>query len=301
MRHLTLALALLAAVPRAHADAPSASSLQRLFEQLDVQRLGVQAIAALEEQHAQQVAQEPDAQKRARNQERHERLAAFIRQRLAWSELEPLALEVYGRELTAAQVEELLAYYATPVGQLHARKLLPSLVQASLASLRHMETTLEAAMEARDAAPAPTPWKPADAREAAAGELATELMKEEYDARVAGIEATLRGQMGMAEDATGVAMEGAMAGEVTKVAAYFRQHLTFEAVKPVLARRLAQDLTEAELQELLTDSRRPARRAQRAALQKAETALQARVQQWMMETVMPDLMKVMLEGEASGT
>jgi hypothetical protein len=303
MRFSALVLSCLAASVSLFADEkPTAvphSALERLLEAQDVQRMTGETMAALEAQHAEVVAKETDPARRQRKQATHQKVAALLRERFAWPNLKPMAVAAYGETLAPEMVDELLAFYATPTGRLTTTKLHPSLVQAALQSMQHLEKSVETILEEpAGAKKVPTAaWKPANGHEKVAGELATELVKTAFDERIQGIEEAMMANLALigGGDAAKEMPKDAREG-IAAMAARIRETVTFDMVKPLIVQRFVADLSEQEITVLLADSRRPERQAQRAALRRADVALQARVQAWVMEKVMPDMMEIVMSG-----
>lgn len=69
-------------------------------------------------------------------------MVAALRDELRWERVEPLFLEVYRRTFTQAEVDGLLAFYATPSGQALVRKM--PVVQDS--SFQLMQAQMQSAM-----------------------------------------------------------------------------------------------------------------------------------------------------------
>lgn len=138
-KRCTLALALMLAIPLAHAAPPSDAQLDALLEASRMERMLDQMwprIEAMQQQMLQQAMQgRDDPEARARAQRSLERSSAAMRRTLTWERLRPLMRDIYRQHLEAEDVEAITAFYRTPAGQ----KLLdkgPALMQASMEAVQ---------------------------------------------------------------------------------------------------------------------------------------------------------------------
>lgn len=293
---------LLACSPALAAAPASPDALEKVFAAQKVPATMQDMMATLEAQHAQTVAQVSDPEERARKQATHDKLAAFLREKFAWQNLQPMAIEAYQTVLTDADAAALLAYYETPAGDVTLRVLQPATLKIAKGMMQYVDERLDVLIEQVDAKrpPAKTsakPWQPSNAHERAAAQLATLLMKPRYDGHLQQLEARMAQNMKLMLPAS------RHKGIKTEVAAYakaIRRDLGFPSVLPMIVGHLVDELSEEELTLVLQSERSPARRQLRAKLDKADEAWQKRLNLWLSTHVMREMFALILSKPEAG-
>ncbi len=276
---------LLCTTPFCHAADADPQAMERLFEAQGLPALIEQGVAAVEAEQAQTVAREADPARKARLQKAADIAVAAMRGYMTWDKIKPLAVECYLQVLSAEDVQAMSGFYASPTGQLTVHKLAPALTRASADLTAELDHKVEAIFEAPQAPAgkqkAKAPWRPSNAREAVAGQLADELLRADFEQEMKSIDTVMQSR----------AVSSLKPADAKRIAAGLKRELSYDYFKAAAVKVLAAGLTEAELGELLRDNRLPERRAQRDKLHKAGDVFQARLNDWMTAKVLPELLK----------
>lgn len=140
LKHLGL-VALLCLVPlRAQTTPPSDESLRELLEvthSRDVlDQMKAQIHALMQSAHDQALAdREHSPEAEAVLTRMRDRVTELLQREIDWAVIEPIYIKIYAESLTQEEVDGMIAFYRTPVGQSVIAKL-PNLVQRSMASVQ---------------------------------------------------------------------------------------------------------------------------------------------------------------------
>jgi len=140
LKHLGL-VALLCLVPlRAQTPPPSDESLRELLEvthSRDVlDRMKAQIHALMQSAHDQALAdREHSPEAEAVLTRMRDRVTELLQREIDWAVIEPIYIKIYAESLTQEEVDGMIAFYRTPIGQSVIAKL-PNLVQRSMASVQ---------------------------------------------------------------------------------------------------------------------------------------------------------------------
>ena len=140
----------LVTVNLAHAESPTDDSITQLLILQEVDKAPIQVIAQLDELTTATVRQmtqghwfQSDAEKAAVKtfQEKSLAVRADLEDRLNFDKLKPLYIRIYKDRFTQEEVDQLIALYQTPAGQLLAAKM-PAVSQESSNLLQQNVTPL---------------------------------------------------------------------------------------------------------------------------------------------------------------
>lgn len=275
------------------------ASLKQLFQVQGASKLVKETLSLFEAQHAAQVERDTEPGKLEAARRSHERFAAVLRQRMTWDAVEPYVVKAYQEHYSEAEVQGLLAYYATEAGRLSAEKL-PSVELRAMIALsdvleQRLTPVLEDVMADRPVKRLPaTKWKPANRQEQLAADLSVVLMKERFTAKLKTMEQQMGRQLSLLfSDESGVSKK--LEAKIKGMAKAIQANLGFGDVQPVIVKELTASLSEAELGVLLADARLPERLAQRKKQWLVQEAANNALGDWMMKHLMKDLMQALEE------
>lgn len=151
----TLAAALLACslALSAHAAPPSDASITELLTITQTNRMLDQMHANLEQSIRQGMRAAAGNRTLTPEQSRilelaPARLAGLVRQEMTWAKLEPTVIQIYRETYTQTEVDGMIAFYKSPVGQASVTKV-PQVMRRSLeASQKQMQAFLPKLQEA---------------------------------------------------------------------------------------------------------------------------------------------------------
>ena len=139
-----------AAVPFfACAAPPTEAQLERLLADMQAQRqleAVQQAMGPMMRRAVDQLTQkrEMDARERARVARVMEKTLAVMREQLAWDQMKPQMMQIYGESFEADEVDGLIAFYESPAGRAFVAKM-PVVMQKSMAlSQARMQSMMQA-------------------------------------------------------------------------------------------------------------------------------------------------------------
>lgn len=137
---LALALALLAAVVGRAQTAPSDASLRTLLEVTETRKvvdtMMTQMDVVMRNTMAQMTKNLPTTlELNAIIDRMQTKMLAVMKEELAWERLEPVYVEVYRQHFTQEEIDGMIAFYRTPVGQAVIRKL-PAVMQQSMTAVQ---------------------------------------------------------------------------------------------------------------------------------------------------------------------
>jgi hypothetical protein len=145
-----LLVTILAAAPLfVLAAPPSNAQLERLLVDMQAQRqleAVQQAIGPMMRRSIDQLTQkrEMDAEQRAKFDRFMDKSLAVMREQLAWDQMKPQMLQIYGESFEADEVEGLIAFYESPAGRAFVAKM-PVVMQKSMAlSQARMQSMMQA-------------------------------------------------------------------------------------------------------------------------------------------------------------
>jgi uncharacterized protein len=134
---MSLVLALIASHTALAEDAkPSADSVKQLFAVMHtsglIDNLMDQVEATVRGGMSQAVAgQQPNAQQQKILQDMQKKIYALVEEQLDWKQIEPVLVEVYRSHFTQHEVDGMLQFYRSDVGQAAITKL-PTVTQESM-------------------------------------------------------------------------------------------------------------------------------------------------------------------------
>jgi len=141
---MLFALLLFAALGPAHAadPAPADARLDRLLEVTRARSMLEGMLPQVEASQQQMLAQFTaghalDADAQARLDAILARSTAAVRQTLAWDNLEPVYRDIYRRTFSAEDVDAIIAFYETPVGQRMLDRM-PALMQHTMEAMQQL-------------------------------------------------------------------------------------------------------------------------------------------------------------------
>jgi len=77
-----------------------------------------------------------------------EKVLVLIKEELSWEKMKPLYIQIYSESFTQEEIDGLLVFYASPVGQAYVEKL-PAVTQKSMALTQaHMAPLMQRVQEA---------------------------------------------------------------------------------------------------------------------------------------------------------
>ncbi len=136
LKYLSLLALVCALSLRADSTAPSDASLRELLEVTHSRNLLDQMkeqIKALMQSSSAQAAigREHSPEVKAALARMQDRMVDLLQQEIDWSVMEPMYMKIYSESLTQEEVDGMIAFYRTPVGQSVITKL-PNVVQRSM-------------------------------------------------------------------------------------------------------------------------------------------------------------------------
>ena len=119
---------------------PSEASIRQLFETMHtaslIDNLMSQVEGTVRGSMAQAVAgQKPNAQQQKILEDMEHRIFALVKEQLDWKELEPMMVDVYRNTFSQREVDGMLNFYRSDVGQAVVTKL-PTATQQSMAAMQ---------------------------------------------------------------------------------------------------------------------------------------------------------------------
>ncbi len=149
---LAVSLALSLGAPVAHAAPPSETSITELLRLTKADTL-VEGMLGGMEQNLRNGMQQAAAG-RPLSVEQHRmmelapaKLTALVREELAWEKLKPIYVQIYTETFEQAEVDGLIAFYRSPVGQAFVNKM-PQVQQKSMAITQQRMQSFGPRMEA---------------------------------------------------------------------------------------------------------------------------------------------------------
>jgi hypothetical protein len=144
---VTLVLALAASQAMAAPDAqPTDESVKQLLQAMHssslVDTLMKQVEGTVRGSMQQAVAgQQPNAQQQKILSDMQGKIFALVKEQLNWADLEPMMIEIYRNTFTQVEVDGMLKFYRSEVGQAAVAKL-PAATQQTMASVQGRMQTL---------------------------------------------------------------------------------------------------------------------------------------------------------------
>lgn len=286
----------LIAIHPAQAEPATKESLNKYFEVNNVPDLVKRAVESVAGVQAKAWQDETDPAAKAKKKAQFDKVDAIVRKYITWKALEPIALASYQRRLEEADVRALIAYSESPGGQVHIKKLAPGLIATVPALLGHIDKRVDEIVDRKEGAPAPAPAKmqkpAAGSKEALAYTLLTETpgSREEYKHRMAGMEKAML----QAAEMFGAKGDKKMTASMKRHAANIQREISYEELISVQAKALADQLTEAEFNILITEHRQPALNKLLGKQMLANREFGESANKFMSEEIMPTLMGEMM-------
>lgn len=127
-RGIFAGLALCAACMALHAAPPSADSVRKLLEVTQSAALVEQSFATVEQMARQGLQQEVAGKKLTDEQRRAldlapARIAAVVKEEMSWRTLEPIFVAIYQEAFDQEEIDALIAFHQSPVGQSYVSKM----------------------------------------------------------------------------------------------------------------------------------------------------------------------------------
>lgn len=298
-RYAATALVFTLAMAQAHAAPATKETVRKYFDVTKASSLTDNVVETISAMQAKEWKDETDPKEKAKKKALYDQANKVIRKYIKWSALEPIAIESYQKELDEADVQGMIVHAQSPVGQIITNKMAPAIIKQLPAVGKHLEQRIEtlSAQKAGAKVPAPVPpAPPANQKEALARTLLSELpgAREEFAAMSAGMEARMMQSVNMVMGEGG---SSGMEAEMKRIAKLFKEQVTFDEIVALKARMLASEMSEADMTAVIEDNKKPARRAQLIKAKKAEAAMQAKMNTYLQETIMPvmvpELMKTL--------
>jgi hypothetical protein len=160
MRRLPILAASLVISLQVHAEPPSRTSLETLFEvthtsslvDSTLQQMPKAMEAGIEQAEASENGGKPlSPQQQALAHQILESTMAQVRQEFTWDKLEPIFIRIYTEQLDQADVDGLIAFYQTPAGQHFITKMPVILQQSMIASQELLKGVMPRIMQAAQA------------------------------------------------------------------------------------------------------------------------------------------------------
>lgn len=154
-RHTLASLALAGFAATAAAAPPTDESLRTLFAVSKAEAVLDSMYAALEPAMRQGMAQAAQGQTLSAEQQRvleraPQRLAAVLRTELSWDKMLPTQMAIFRESFDQAEVDGLIAFYKSPVGQSFVNKM-PAVQQKAMTAVQgHMQQVLPRIKAAMD-------------------------------------------------------------------------------------------------------------------------------------------------------
>lgn len=246
------------AVHPAHAAPATKESLYKYFEVNNVPDLVERTIEAVGSARSKAWQDETDSVAKAKKKVQFDKVDAIVRKYITWQALEPIAVESYQRRLEEADVLALIAYAESPSGHVQVKRLLPALVAITPALHGHIDKRVDEIFDREQDAPAQARLEKlaAGGKEALAYTLLMERpgSRAEYKHRMAGLENAMLKAIEMFD----LQGDKKMTASMKRHAANIQREITYEEIVTVQAKALADKLTEAEFNILITEQRKPA-------------------------------------------
>ncbi len=286
---LVLALGLHAV---AVAEPASVEAVRALHDALGSERYTRDAMAQLEQQHADAIADVADGDARAAKAREHERVSAALRELMAWKQLEPLAIEAYRAHLDAADVASLRAFLATPAGRLYVNKYTPAVLDGTMTSMALAGERAElVSMAVFEGTPLPRamspPPPPSGPRARAAATLVEAFAREQFALQMSEMSGAMQDQLRVLAPALGLSADTRIDAQLDAFADAFRRDANLDAYMAPLVNALATQLDEAELMSLATAFAEPGWKRLEAKLDRANEAFQEALETDLEERIIP--------------
>lgn len=205
------------------------ASLRALFASLKVDRVCSDALQEIEARFAGRF----EGQKRTS-------LATFLRNELAWSKIEPRAIEAYRKHFSTTDIDAYQEILRAPFGAIYVDKFIPAFTTAFVRLNAMIDQRVDLIVDAiSDETPLPGPMPvpaPANSREQAARAFVSTAVRDAYDAQMAGMASNLAGHEN---------------GDA--IIAAIRDDMSFEAYVVPLGAELAASMSEADIVTLHRD------------------------------------------------
>ncbi len=300
---LLLFVAATAFFPAASFAAPAShESLERLLTLSNTYRLSDMAIEAIAAAQARHWQEETDPDKKQKKKEQFDAIDRIIKKHLNSATLVPMAMESYRQHFQQAEVDNLIAHLQTPAGKVRVEKLEPALIQSLPDVMAHFHQRIDAMFDDNGNLVTGRKMRPPEkfavgSKEYLAAALIRETpgAREEFDLELKNIEAAMRKPLEMVHKASGMDLGKENSQAFKRVAATLRKELTFESVVAVYAKIIAGALSEAEMKMLIEDNKLPARKALLKKQKLADRDLVARLNKHVEETVLPEIISVVLK------
>lgn len=140
MKKIASALALSLVTFLAHAAAPSDESLRTLFSVMKAEAVLNGIYGAMEPAMRQGMAQatagrEPTPEQKRLMDRFSEKLGVLMRTELSWAKMEPIQMRIYRETFDQAEIDGLIEFYRSPVGQSFIDKM-PLANQKAMAEMQ---------------------------------------------------------------------------------------------------------------------------------------------------------------------
>lgn len=282
------------------AQEASKESLNRLFQVTNEASLVDQVLESASGALADEWRKETDPDKQARKKEKFEIADQIIKKHFNWSAIEPLALESYQKRFQEEEINGLIDYFRSPVGQLRVTKMAPALVKSipQIRTYMHERVTEIVSRnfdEHKHPVKKAVAWKPpvAGSKEELAWRLMRDLpgARDRYQTEMAGIEISFMKKM---EPFTSGKSGSLIKPKLKRIAKELKS-VSFDEIAAVYAKALAENLSETEMATLIEDGKNTSTKAWLAKVDGADRELEARLNVYLQEKVLPELIEVMLE------
>jgi len=140
MRKLICLLVFFTSTSTAFAEPPTRESVATLLMETKIERTIDGMLSSMDRMMQQQIAQVSAAQSLTPEQQRaiastQQKMSDLLHGELTWAKLEPIYIDVYQQVYTQEEVDGLIAFYRTPVGESYVGKM-PLALQKTLVAMQ---------------------------------------------------------------------------------------------------------------------------------------------------------------------
>jgi hypothetical protein len=144
--YLVLLFLFLAAPVFAADSSPTEESVKHLLSITDSRKMADDMMGQMDEAMKNAMKQLPQGQAVTPEQQKildtmQSKMDALLKQELNWQSLEPLYIQIYRESFTQEEINGMLAFYETPVGQALIKKM-PTVMQKSMTEMQKRMATL---------------------------------------------------------------------------------------------------------------------------------------------------------------
>lgn len=149
MKKLLLSLVFILSFPaNSYADSGVRDSLERMFELTDMQAMIDSSHAQINQMFSQMAKEQNISDEQKVIFEKHrKKLQRMLVESLSWDKIKEPIIEAYSQVYTKAEIDELIVFYESPLGQKMIKKM-PELMQVSMQVMQETSMSLIPQMQA---------------------------------------------------------------------------------------------------------------------------------------------------------